>query len=190
MSTSAWIRARAGRNRPATAIVETATARLDSSVTGPQDQLEQEHAAEVEQAEPRRERAVDERAVDDHRDVVEAIAQDRHRDGGRHGQQSPRTGSKSASLTPRGPCARALATKHTTSSVPAPHTHLICWRSTPCERRKRSASDPTEMRAAAPHRAKKMSGGRGRPRRRTGCRRRDSSERAGRERERRDEARR
>ena len=47
-STAPWIRVRAGRNSAATASVEAATARPESSVSGAQQELKQQHAAEVD----------------------------------------------------------------------------------------------------------------------------------------------
>jgi hypothetical protein len=65
----ACTRARAGRKSAATASVEAATAKPDFD-----REPDQQHQAEVDRAEQGGEEAVDERAVDDDVDVVEAVS--------------------------------------------------------------------------------------------------------------------
>jgi hypothetical protein len=68
------MRARAGPNSAATARVEAATA-------NPEREPDQHDEGEVGGAEGGRQRAVDERPVDDDVDVIEPVAQDRNRHG-------------------------------------------------------------------------------------------------------------
>ena len=73
-----WIRARAGRNSAATASVEAATA-SPSPGQAAEDELEQQHAARGRPpASVAVSAAVDQRAVDDEVDVVQAPARDGH----------------------------------------------------------------------------------------------------------------
>ena len=101
-STAAWIRVRAGRNNAATASVEAATARPELSVTPLNASCSTQDAAEVGERERRRQRTVDQRAVDHHVDVVEAVSQDRRPRGqGEHGEAETEHGLPS-DVDPRG----------------------------------------------------------------------------------------
>ena len=108
----------------------------------PRSELQQQHAAEVGGREGRRQRAVDERAVDHDVDVVEPVAEDRHSRRQREAEDAEHDRRVRHGLAddvvedgeddharPRG--------------APAKASHLICWRCSPRARRNRTMSDAT-----------------------------------------------